>query len=170
MIKFNKADATTSGKQETALLEKARYPAKITFATIKTSQAGNKYISLKFEIVYQNRTYNVWDTIVDSDKEFIMKKNSCFINALPNEIADGTDLSLEDLTKIIINKEMVVNVDIAEAGEYPAKNTINVWDMPYSKIAPVKAALNKAAEDDNDVPFFINDEDKTTPYGGDDVY
>ena len=167
MIIFDKDNANTSSGYANELLEKGRYPAKIAKTAIKTSKAGNKYLSIGFEIKLNDKTYYVWDIMNDNEKEFTIKKNSCFINALPNNIQNHATFTLEDLAKIIMNKALIINVDVEDQKEYGKRNVINVWDMPYSKIADNVQSEPDGA--DKDVPFFDSEEDakKENPYGAD---
>ena len=120
-----------------------------------------------FEIKFNNKTYYVWDIMNDNEKDFTIKKNSCFINALPNNIQNHATFTLEDLAKIIMDKALVINVDVEDQKEYGKRNVINVWDMPYSKITDNVQSEPDGA--DEDVPFFDSKEDaeKENPYGAD---
>lgn len=168
MIIFDKDNAAPNGSGNFELLEKGRYPAKVTKTQVKISKANNSYLSVTFEVMFNGKKHIIFDIVNDNDKDLTVKKNSCMINALPNVISNHAEFSLEDLGKVLMNKSMVINVDIQDQAEYGKRNIINVWDMPYSKIA--EPAGTTAVEPSDKEPFFMSSEDASAPAPADNPY
>lgn len=136
-----------------ALLEKGRYAAVVKDAKMKTSSKGTKYLTVMFQ-TKTNPAVNVFDNFFDSDKPLVMFKLGQFLRALPNTISG--QLTLEDIAKICMNKEMVVAIKQETNEGYAPRNVVDAYDdVIYARIDAVDENVNTDGYplDDSDTPF-----------------
>ena len=136
-----------------ALLEKGRYAAVVKDAKMKTSSKGTKYLTVMFQ-TKTNPAVNVFDNFFDSDKPLVMFKLGQFLRALPNTISG--QLTLEDIAKICMNKEMVVAIKQETNEGYAPRNVVDAYDdVIYARIDTVAENVDTDGYplDDSDTPF-----------------
>lgn len=143
------------GNNAYALTAPGLHKASIESAEIKTSKAGNPYLNVKYK-VDDNTT--MFDMIMDSDTPAIQYKLSRFVQALKLPLVGS--LELEDLRRIIVGKELVIDVihkpnKYTNASGEPVETIKAEVDLfgrdifyPIEQYAELVAA-NKADEEDS---------------------
>lgn len=105
------------GMGEFTLPAEGFHKATIHKTEMKVSKAGNDYLSLQLKL---SNGSIIFDIIMDSDKPALMYKLSRLIQACHLPLTG--ELTLEDLGKVILNKEIVVDV-VHNESEYNGKTT-----------------------------------------------
>lgn len=159
-------DSLPISKPVGSLLPSGFAKATITKAEMKAPKnPGKDYLNLTLDCVCANGTKGkLWDILVDSDKSLAQYKLMRFITALKLNLVG--DFELKDLCKIIVGKQLVVDIGIDEKGDRP-RNVVEVFknDIYY----PINdwAALTGtgqaepqpeiSATDADDVPFTVGE-------------
>jgi hypothetical protein len=139
--------------------KKGTYYATIQKAELKMPQDPNKkkpYLNLTLQLKTADgkSAGKIWDIISESDHDLIRYKLQRLITAL--EIPITGTFELKDLTKIIVNKSLIVDVTVEEKDGRPPKGVVDIFTNE------IYYPLSKASEifgSPNDVPFEINASD-----------
>lgn len=162
MINFNELP---QDKPVGALIDKGCYVATIVEATMRTPKNGGAdYLALTYTL----KTFDgvekgkFWDNFFDVDKPIPRYKLQRLLTALG--LASLTAFELSDLTKIVNNKSMLVDISTDEKSD-PPKNVVDVFSgeiyYPMSEKA-AKADITSDVKDEDDCPF-ISAKDSDTP-------
>ena len=151
MINFDALPTSRPAGEGNTLVDKGRYSATIKDAKMKKSKAGTPYLTVMFQL-HTTPAVNVFDNFFDSDKPLPMFKLGQFLRALPNTITG--QLTLEDIAKICVGKDMVVAIK-QEANEgYAPRNIVDAFDdVIYARFDQQNTAETEFPADDSDTPF-----------------
>lgn len=154
MINFDALPTSKPGNDNNVLIEKGRYRATVKNAQMMKAKSGTQYLRVMFQL-HTTPAVNIFDNFFDSDKPLPMFKLGQFLRALPNTISG--ELTLDDVAKICINKDMVVAIKQEENEGYAPRNVVDAFDdVIYARIEDTAEAA----------PFPSDAED--TPFGDDD--
>lgn len=150
-----------------ALIEKAiMKPPKI-----RDGVQGPDYLQLTLAITDSKGKMwgKVFDIISQSDHEVVRYKIGRLINAL--EIPITNVFELKDLTKIIVNKQIIVDITIKKdkEGQYPDKVEVDMFkDEIFYSISKADKIFGATTE----IPFIINasDAEDIEPVSDDENY
>lgn len=128
------------------------YRAKIGKAEVKLSKAGNKYMSLRLQCSTLDKSASagiVWDCITASDSKWAQYKLARLITAC--NIPLKGELELEDLAKLIANREVII--DVKARDDDPTRFEIDPFshECYYSEAQfnEMQSATNTTAEPDD---------------------
>lgn len=163
MINFNELP---QDKPVGALIDKGCYVATIVEATMRTPKNGGaEYLALTYTLKTLDGVEKgkFWDNFFDVDKPIPRYKLQRLLTALG--LSSLTSFELSDLTKVVNNKAMLVDITTDEKSDTP-KNVVDVFSgeiyYPVSEKA-AKAGIVPAEKDDDDCPFIdAKDSAKTT--------
>jgi hypothetical protein len=110
------------------LLDPGYYRAIITKAEMRTPKnGGNDYLSITCDVFNKEGKAcgKFWDNFFDIDKDLPRYKIARFLRALDITL-QGT-FELKDLTKIVTNKQLVIDIGVDEKND-PPRNVVNLFD------------------------------------------
>lgn len=147
------------------------YKAKIIEAVMKDPSATAKskvpYLNLKYQLtdINGNSAGTIYDMLFDSDNQVLQYKLARFLTAC-NIPLQGA-MELKDVAKIVLNKEIVVDVKITvdKSGKYPDKAEVDtfVHEIYYrlEEFAAIHAVVNNLTPKPS-ADEFINTGTETT--------
>ena len=129
-------DSLPTSKPVGSLLPSGFAKATIAKAEMKAPKnPGKDYLNLTLDCVCANGTTGkLWDILVDSDKSLAQYKLMRFITALKLNLVG--DFELKDLCKIIVGKQLVVDIGVDEIGDRP-RNVVEVFKHDLSLLTAV---------------------------------
>jgi len=131
--------------REDSLIPEGVYKFKVIDATEKTSQAGNPMISLKLELLVNNRKVNIWDRLILIPKMFWKIEHFCSSTGKDDLIEKGSIMAQDCLWA-----EGYAEVTHQQNGP---KMTIDAQVNNY--VIPVDLPKNETKDsfDDQDITF-----------------
>lgn len=140
-------DALPNSKPTSFFKEPGLYKAKITHAEMRTPKTteGKPYLSVTYELTNSKNepAGKFFDSFFESDSEIPKWKIKRFIEALG--ITGLTTFELKDLTKVCVNKTILV--DITTDRNDPEKNVVDVFTGDVYYPASEWFAKTATAED-----------------------
>lgn len=151
-------DALPQDKPAGNLLDKGFYRAVIEKAEMKTPKSGgNQYLAVTFNLFDREGKAKgkLWDNFFDVDKELPRYKIARLLTALGLQLSGSFEL--RDLTKIIVNKQLLVDVSVDEKNT-PPRNQVEVFKNEIYYPVAQWAALTGVVTD-SELPFTFDAED-----------
>lgn len=133
-----------------ALPAKGRYFATIVAAEMKqpADQTKNPYLNLRLSLKNEKgaNAGTIFDRLSESDKPLMQYKLQRFLRATDIEFSGS--FTLKDIQKIVMNKELIVDVTISAQQGYPDKAEIDLFtgDM-YYKLSEAKDLFEGVSDD-----------------------
>lgn len=165
-------------KKEFKIADPGVYYAKVSKTEMKTSQAGNEYLSVTFDITDKdgNKKGKLFDMFFESDKSFLQYKLRRFVTACG--IPCHGEMTLKDLALLANDSDLVVWVQHDEwngksrlaanlrdaEGYYPANSfmeTYNIWATIEGKplLSETEGFETVSEDDEEEIPFATSDDE-----------
>ena len=159
-------DSLPQDKPVGALLPKGCYQARIIEATIRTPQnGGDDYLALTYALktIEGEDKGKLWDNFFDVDKPIPRYKLQRLLTALG--LTSLTTFELKDLTKVVIGKDMLVDITTDEKATPQPRNTVDVFSgeifYPTTDLA-AKAGVIPEKNPLDDDPFIAASDSEPT--------
>lgn len=128
------------------------YLAQIEKAEMKSPKdpAKKPYLSLQYQLYNKEgkKSGKLFDLLPDSEHEFVLYKLSRFIKAL--EIPMHGNFELKDLTKIVVGKQMLVDVTIDNKGDKPRAVVDAMKDAIYYPVSTAQELFGRVYVGENE--------------------